>query len=222
RPKVQAARFASAVQARLGAGQEIVISPLIRIELLTVAQGPKHYSGVIFTSENAVAAARQAPGLPAYCVGDHTARAATARGFAALSAGGDSTDLVAMIRDRTPVGPLLHLRGEHSSGEVAETLRQSGIAVDELVVYRQMESDLNDTAKSLLARGAPVIVPLFSPRSAALFARKAHASIAPLVIIALSEAVANLVRGRFRGDVMVCGRPDASHMLDAIADASAD
>jgi len=194
-----------------------VISPLMRIEPLAVAPELSRYGGVIFTSGSAVPLAGNIPaGLPAYCVGARTARVAAAAGFVAVSAGGNAADLVRLILARAPEGPLLHLRGEHATSGVAAALTRAGVPTDELVVYHQLPKDLNDKARAVLAGPSPVILPLFSPRSAALFAEKGRDSAAPLRIIALSEAVAKRIRGRFPGEILVAARPDADHMLDLV------
>lgn len=172
---------------------------------------------MIFTSETGVEAAVAGGwSLPrtAYCVGDRTAQAAQAAGFAARSAGGDATALVALLTGERPPGRLLHLRGAEARGDVAATLTAAGIPTDEAVVYDQKEQPLTDAARALLCGDAPVIVPLFSPRSARLFVAAGDWR-APLWIAALSPTVADEIGGN-AARMAVAGHPDVAHLLDAI------
>ena len=192
--------------------QRIIISPLIKIEMLPLRRSMDAYSGLIFTSENGVRAlAKTWDGrdLPAYCVGDRTANAARAAGFKALSAGGAADDLVMMIEDAGVAGRLLHVRGEHSRGDIATRLKQK---VDEVVIYRQVAVPLTSESHSVLSGEQTVILPLFSPRTAQLFFKEAGQISAPLKIVVISKAVGNAVSG----ETVVAATPDAVSMVQAI------
>lgn len=194
----------------------VVISPLLAPAFLRPVL-PVGAQAVIFTSETGVAAAVAGGwALPraAYCVGDRTARAAQAAGFASRSAGGDAGDLVALLVQDRPPGRLLHLRGAEARGDVAATLTAAGIPAAEAVVYDQQPQPLTDEAHALLMGDDPVIVPLFSPRSARLFVAGGGWR-APLWIAALSPAVADEIGGR-AARLAVARHPDADHLLDAI------
>lgn len=84
----------------------------------------------------------------------------------------------------------MHLHGEHTRGDVAARLRAAGLAVEARMVYRQVELPLSDTAHALLQGEAPVILPLFSPRSARLLAGQIEPPRAPCRIVAISTATA--------------------------------
>ncbi|MFV2038572.1 MAG: uroporphyrinogen-III synthase, partial [Paracoccaceae bacterium] len=60
-----------------------------------------------------------------------------------------------------------------------------------ITVYDQVEQDLSAAAVQVLGGARPVILPLFSPRSASIVARAARAcgATAPLRLIGLSAAV---------------------------------
>jgi uroporphyrinogen-III synthase len=216
RPAEQGARFAEQLVHRFGTRVTILQSPLIapRLPGPVLPQGP--FRAVIFTSETAVAAARDLPGLPrvAFTVGDRTALAAHAAGFTARSAEGDADALVALLL-RTDPGPVLHLHGTDTRGDVVGRLRAAGLRAEGAVVYAQEPQPLTDAAQGWLDGDQPVIVPLFSPRSAALFC--AVRAKAPLWLAALSPAVddaATLPAARR----VIAARPDAPAMLDAVAD----
>jgi uroporphyrinogen-III synthase len=218
RPAAQGDRFADALRARFGSQVRVVASPLLVPQDLSPAL-PEDSAGVIFTSETGVAALgrlRPAKGLPAWCVGDRTAQAARRVGYEARSAAGDAAALVAMILAEAPPGPLLHARGADSRGAVAERLTAAGIPTTEAVVYVQRPAPLTAGARALLGGADPVIVPLFSPRSAALFAAEVAAipESAPLWVVALSPAVAAAVAPHPARQA-VAASPDAAAMLDA-------
>ena len=95
-----------------------------------------------------------------------------------------------------------------------------GLRASEAVLYDQSAQPLGDAALALMEGTAPVVVPLFSPRSAELvFAGCAPR--APLRIVAISQAVAERVPAEHSGHLYVADRPDEAAMLDAVARALA-
>jgi len=216
RPEAQSRAFAELVQDQAGSGVDIKISPLMRIDP-TMPEWMPEARVVIFTSVNAVAeytALSPAKGRLAYCVGDRTAEAARAVGFDARSAGGDARALVRLVRKDAPEGPILHPTGRHTRGDVASALRQSGLNAREVVVYDQLAQPLSDPAMELLISGRPVLVPLFSPRSAAIFTAQVTGS-DRMHIICMSEAVKAAMTGEFPV-VSVIEEPTGGHMLKAV------
>ena len=157
------------------------------------------------------------PGLPAWCVGDKTAQTAQSAGFDARSAAGDSEDLVAMILsgDR-PSAPLIHLHGEHTRGDVAARLTAAGVPCQSLALYAQVPSKPTEAARDALSGETPVILPLFSPRSAAIMAGFGGLT-APLHIIAMSDAVAKEARVLDPDTLVVADQPTAAAMVAATA-----
>lgn len=223
RPQAQSTRFAEEVAQALGPVFDVVISPLIDIEFHD-AQLPAGQAGVIFTSENAVAAYARlgtGAGMTAWCVGPRTAQAATAAGFRARSADGDAAALVALLQREKVTGPLLHVRGVHARGQVAEQLNSAGIETYELALYDQVPRPLTAGAQAALAGEAPVFLPVFSPRTAKILAEQAEDVAAPLRLFAFSTAVAEALRPLPRQALHVADRPDAAAMIAALADAIA-
>jgi uroporphyrinogen-III synthase len=220
RPLAQSQEFAAALADRFDDALHPVISPLMEVELLTPDLPPEDFVGVIFTSATGVEASVPFAGrLPtlAYCVGARTAKVARAAGFTAISADGNADALVDLIIARPPGGRLLHLRGEETRGEVAERLTTAGIGTVSMIVYRQRPLPLTGKALELLANTGVVIVPLFSPRSAALMSGLVPVDHrADVYVAAMSRAVADAVRFR-NGRLIVAARPDAAAMLDALA-----
>ncbi len=212
RPQEASERFEARLRAE-GIEGPVVISAILRIDPCAVAC-PEPMAGAIFTSKNGVAAV-EGRDLPAWCVGEATADAARAKGWQARAAGGDAESLLRRIMADAPEGPLVHFRGAHARGDVAARLDQAGIKTTDIVVYRQEAVPLTAEAEALLAREKAVILPLFSPRSAAQVA-KAGPFRAPLYIVAISEAVAEEARPLGAKRLIVTPEPHADFMVAGI------
>ncbi len=190
RPEVSSRNMITALAPSLGDRVTWCVSPLMDIELRPQLPDLSGIRTLIFTSRNAIdayVAAGGPRGLPCYTVGDATARIAHEAGLPAISAAGDADALVARILADHDHGRMLHLRGEHARGDVAARLRESGRAASEEVVYAQRPRPLTAEAQAVLAGDTPVILPLFSPRSAALLGGGPIA--APVYVVGMSKAI---------------------------------
>lgn len=222
RPEPAAQRFADQVRAELGCGVPVVLSPLMRIEPCGALPALEGIATLIFTSRNGVAAfISQSPrrDIACYTVGDATADMARAEGLCATSCDGDANHLVArMLADKVQ-GPCLHIRGAHGVGDIAARLTASGIHTTEAVLYRQVAQPLTAAAAELLQREAPVIIPLFSARTARLMSEGLEGR-APVFVVAISKAVAEAVAGAVAGlkyqGLVVSNAPDMAGMMVAI------
>lgn len=218
RPAPQSRAFAQDLAERLGRMPPVVISPVFGIVYRQDVPDPSGYAGVVLTSAHgaqALAGARNVGGLWAHCVGDRTAEVARGLGMNATSAGGNADDLVAQLAGRP--GPLLHLRGAESRGDVAARLTAGGTPTDEAVVYDQAPCPPTPEALALLQGAGPVVAPLFSPRSALLLARIAEGARAPLRLVAISSAAARSWGTAPSERLTVAERPDAEAMLACVA-----
>lgn len=199
----------------------MVIAPLMQTEFHQPALPPFPFRSVIFTSETGVAAALalgQALPKRAFCVGNRTADAARRAGFDAQSAAGEVNALARMIQASGVEGPLLHLRGQDSAGDLAETLTKGGLETVFLVVYTQKPANLIPEAAALFLQDQPVIVPIFSPRSARLLAEAVPVNHrAPLWIVAISAAAARAAADLFPARLVIADHPDGENMLHAVA-----
>lgn len=217
RPKAAAISFADAFAGTCIAPFTAIVSPLQEIVAVAPEIDLSSFETFVFTSREAVNRAQDlgvGAGSVAYCVGDSTSTAAQNAGFRAVSASGDAESLIALVARHMPAGRLIHLRGEHGRGDVAARLTALGVDCAEAVVYRQEARDLSVQALAALTSAEPIVAPLFSPRSAALFANAARHN-APLHIVAISRAVAEAL-GNLRVDSLtVAERPDLTAMLDA-------
>lgn len=219
RPRAASDRFVAALPAALRARLTVVHSPLLEIVRTTGAIDLADARGIVFTSANGVATAAGLTGrrdLPCFCVGEATTRAARAAGWTAHCAGENAEAMVAALIATPPEPPLMHLRGVHARGDVAARLTAAGTATRELAIYDQQMLSLTDAALALLNGPAPVIVPLFSPRTARQFADLAGGR-APLLIAALSRAVADPLESLDNAVLEVAKCPDSAAMVETVA-----
>lgn len=221
RPEAQGDRFAAMLRERFGDAIEVVASPLIAPVFHAPDLPEGDHAAVILTSETGVeAATRLAARQPlpklALCVGDRTAHAARAAGFQARSAAGDADALLAMILADPPKGRLLHLHGRETRGDLAARLTAAGLCVDAATVYAQEPRPLTPQARVLLDGDGPVVVPLFSPRTARLFAATGPHR-AALWVAALSPAVAQALGSLAVARMVVSPRPDAASLIGVMA-----
>jgi uroporphyrinogen-III synthase len=220
RPRAQAEGFAEKLTSRFGGRVHPVIAPLMAPEYLTPPAPEGPFAAAIFTSahgvEGAVRLGLQLP-VVAYCVGRSTAAAAKSAGLAARSADGNAEDLVAEIRKAAPKGRLLYIRGVDTSGDIAKILIENGFPTVSLQVYLQKSIPFGRESTLLLRQTAPIVLPLFSPRSARLF-REALPSDAraDLRLVAMSDAVAQAAADIPHSALVVARNPDAPGMIDGV------
>lgn len=219
RPEAQSRALAARLGARLGADVPILVSPVLRIVPLSF-ELPVNPRFVVLTSVHAAdAAARVAglSGLPAYCVGDRTAEAAQAAGFAAVSAGGAADDLLALMLRMEARGPALYVRGRHAASDLAESLVSAGIETHPVIAYDQLRRPLSAEAREALGGDAPVVLPVYSPRSSRLLAEECGRIPPTLDIVAISRNAAEPWLGT-EASLTIAAAPDGASMEDAIVD----
>jgi uroporphyrinogen-III synthase len=219
RPKAPGQRFATALRSAMNRPLRITFSPLLHPTFVPFRLPDIACAAVIFTSETAVLAAKDQTGLPslAYCVGDRTALVARRAGFTTRSAAGDADALVQLILQDHTVGPLLHLRGKDQRGDVADKLNAAGIQTLSIITYFQHAAPLSPAAWRVLTAPHPLIVPLFSPRTAQIFAEQvAGLAICPLFVATISTATAQNLGNIPLTAQQSAATPDAAAMIAAI------
>lgn len=219
RPLRQAERFVEECLRQTGPVFRPVISPLIGIEPIDTLPEVAPDEDLIFTSENAVNCAvslGNLKGRTAYCVGDRTAKAAREAGLSAISAGGAAADLLLLIQSNLEPARYVHLHGEHTRGDIAGNLNRSGVQAREAVLYRQVELTLTPEAIAALHGAAPVIVPLFSPRSAQIFFDQAQGASAQIHVIAISAAVAEQIDAKSGAKFLVSTLPQSDSIIKSL------
>ena len=216
RPEDRNASFAADVTSRWQGPLRVISSPLLKITFL--AATPPAADEMIFTSVNGVRAACHL-GLPTvgkvWCVGGRTAEEATEAGFAVETGPGDADGLVQHIIAANPTGRLAHIRGMHARGAVAESLNAAGLICQDVVAYDQLPNILSAEARAALKGEYPVIVPLFSPRTATILKEQGPYG-AAIYLFAMSAAVADAVTDVPVTSLMVAPAPDAASMVDTV------
>jgi uroporphyrinogen-III synthase len=175
RPQDEATQLAALLAER---GVDAIIEPMIEIVARDAAlPGMAGVQAILLTSANgarSLARASGARGLPVFAVGDATARAARAAGFATVeSAGGNVDDLARLVRTRLRPenGRLLHVAGSDVAGDLAGVLSGAGFAVERAVLYEARAAAALTPATAQLIEDEKIDVALFfSPRSATIFA----------------------------------------------------
>lgn len=219
RPRAASERFAAALRDAVGP-VDVAILPLMDIAPLDGLPDLGDVAALIFTSAAGVeifgdlTADRS---LPAWCVGDRTAEAARDIGLKATSAGGDAEALIALMTDARPEGRLLHLHGAHVSVDIAERLTEAGLRVEGRPIYDQLRVPPDDAMTAALAHPGPILVPLFSPRSARLFAEAARDAQGDITLVAISTAARDALPDAFAARTVTADAPDAPAMIRALA-----
>lgn len=215
RPAKQAAKF----RELLGEGVDVIESPVFKITNLWVPTDLDCYSALIFASQNAVNVAAKnysVRGHSAFVVGKKTAELVKSLGLNVIAAKTNADNLTKSIIAANPKGKLLFMRGRYSTGDIEKHLISSGIETDSAVIYEQEPVDLTPEAVAALRDERPIILPLFSPRSAQLLSRQTNEinATAPLIITAISEAVLDAWDGPDPAKVSVAQDPTAQAMAE--------
>ncbi|HUN45837.1 MAG TPA: uroporphyrinogen-III synthase [Stellaceae bacterium] len=230
RPQPAAAALAIRLAAR---GHEVTIEPLLAIRPepdapARLAEALAGAQAVLFTSANGVeafAAATSRRDLRAFAVGDATARAADAAGFAAVeSAGGNVDDLARLVTEqlRPENGPLVHGRGEDVAGDLAGVLGTAGFTVRPVALYRVEPATMLSPAVAAAIRARAIDAALFfSPRTASSFVRLAAADglqedCASMAAAALSRAVATALEPLRWRRLEIAEAPTEAALLAAV------
>lgn len=219
RPASASARFAAAFRAQFGADWPIVLSPLME----TVWQSPTvdldGVGGLIFSSENAVngyCRLQSVRNLRAWCVGARTAEAARLAGFDAVEGPGDAARLADMILRAGEGGKMLWPHGQQVAFDIADRLNCAGTETVSVTVYDQKALMPTDAARTLMAGSDPVLLPLFSPQSAALVQAAFADHRAPLWVAALSPSIAEACAPLGACRLSVAVHPDSESLLAAL------
>jgi uroporphyrinogen-III synthase len=144
RPDPDSERTAGALRAR---GHSVLLSPLLRMEIVPATWPDQNYAAVVLTSANAARAiqAHAQRGrltlLPMFAVGPHTAEAAHEAGFSDVQcANGNKEDLAKLLSTRFGLDdpPILYLAGEDRAGDLE--LVPSAAKVIAAIVYRMQKT----------------------------------------------------------------------------------
>ncbi|HEY3694908.1 uroporphyrinogen-III synthase [Phenylobacterium sp.] len=219
--RAQPGAGATAVRVR-ALGHEPFVAPLLSVA--PQGRGPIDLAGVgalAFTSANGVRAfAARSPerALCVFAVGEATAKAARATGFAeVLASDGDVADLAERIavRRRGLAGEVLHPGAAEPAGDLTGRLRGLGLAARSLAVYRSEPAAFGPEQAAAL--GGLDLALVHSPKAAAALAEVLAAFPAPrLRVLAISEAAIRPLAGTPLAGKVFAPRPSEAALLNLI------
>ncbi|MGX9355822.1 uroporphyrinogen-III synthase [Roseobacteraceae bacterium S113] len=219
RPQAASERFAAQVAGQV---DEIVISPILEIVKMPGARPVGTPGSVVFSSEHAVALYEGPRDIPAFAVGGRTARAAREAGFEVALEAPTAQALLDGFPSEVPE-PVWHVRGQHVAAPIVDVLRARGVTCAQWIVYDQAQQPLAADVMALLQGERHIVLPLFSPRSAALVSQELPKSVkAPLHLVAMSHAVMTAWRHPDPHSCRVAEAPNAQAMGSAVAAAYRD
>ena len=226
RPRADAAELERRLRRR---GIRTMVEPMLTIELLPEAGVDlSDVQGLLFTSSNGARSFAAFSGrrdIPAFAVGDATARTCREAGFETVhSAGGDVDDLARLVirTVRPGDGRLVHVSGSVSAGDLAGALGAAGFDVARVPFYRALPAGtLSDALDQALRRGHLDLVLFFSPRTAATFVSLVRAaglerSCRTIDALCLSPAVARRAAELSWRQVTVAAAPTQTALLEAL------
>ncbi len=217
RPERQSQEF----REMLGLRTNVLISPILSIAPVEHQINIEAYSLLIFSSQNAVLSMRKDikyNGLRAIAVGEKTAILARELGMQTETAGGTASELIKAVIRAEPKGKALFVRGRHTRGKISEQLNLAGIETDFVIVYDQISTPLNPEALALFRGSVPIVIPLFSPRSAELVSEqlKDNPGNAPIGLVAISANALEGWTGPDPDKVVVVDHPTGPEMAKEI------
>jgi uroporphyrinogen-III synthase len=228
RPEPDNQRTAAVLRAR---GHEVMLAPLLRIEAIANADlGAPPFAAILMTSANGARAIAAHPrhreliALPVLTVGDASADAARAAGFADVaSADGDGRDLVrtAAARFAGARQPLLYLSGEDRARDLAGELSALGLTVRTVVIYRAAKAGAFPSAvRAALEQQSIDGVVHFSRRSVESYVECSRAVGGPAltpVHFCLSARAAEPLKLAGVAQIRLAGHPDEANLLELVA-----
>lgn len=195
----------------------VVIAPILGIEHLRPPLPLQNFAGVILTSAAAVDGISHwslPAGFPAFCVGQRTQTAAQEAGLAVKLKRDTAKDLTDELIANPPLAPLVFARGRHVASDMADVLNSAGLETFESIVYDQISCELSQDVIDALLECTHVIVPVYSPRSAALLS--AQMPDVPITLIAISANAAEAWSGPKPTATVIADQPNGAAMLRAI------
>jgi len=217
-------------------GFDALLAPMLRFEPIAFHDDRDvKYGAVIVTSANALRAIetslQDSPllKLPLFAVGERTAQAARAAGFAnVISADSDASGLrdriLASVKAKAlkKTNPLLYLAGADLARDLPGELGERGFTVVTQTTYRMVPvAHLPEETRNAFAADKLEAVLHYSRRSARAFieaARAAGVEISALSLpqYCLSPGIATVLRDAGAAQVIVASSPDESALFGAL------
>lgn len=224
RPREQAEHTAAELHRR---GFPTLVDPLFEMHRVPFELPPaEEVQAVVLTSANAAhALTRALVDRPIYAVGSATARAAAARGAFDIRLGEGTWPSLAerLVHELEPsAGIVLHPSGREVASRFEEVLAPYGFDYRRVVVYEMVpREELGSRTRHALQRRAIGAVLLYSPRTAATFARLVRragleSALEGVLCVCLSEAVAEEIDELPGLEVVIAEERDEKALLAAL------
>ena len=213
-------------------GFEPVVLPLTEIKPLRIAETTwrKDHAAVVATSANAV---RHAPaallealsGLPAFAVGDETARAMEIAGLSVpLVADGDAISLAALIANKVQAGTAIaYLAGRVRRDTFEPMLHEAGLAVTAVETYDTVPIVPEPERLAALMTGAPIAAVLVysalaAEAIAALLAAEPRVAkaLADARFIGISQRVSDALPGSLANRARSATQPTEDALMELL------
>ena len=194
---------------------EILDNPIQRIDFLPSLSKVNKNSVLIFTSANGLRAAKKHNLINKKCfvVGANTKKIAVSFGYDVLGYSKDQENLLKLIKSKKPTESMVHIRGKHTVGNLCDALKRNQFSCLDIIGYNQEPLKIKKQNLQKIHSGRPVILPIFSSRSAELL--QSNLDLTGFNVIAISEAVAKIVTGVELGELVISKKPDLNSMQEA-------
>ena len=194
---------------------EILDNPIQRIDFLPSLSKVNKNSVLIFTSANGLRAAKKHNLINKKCfvVGANTKKIALSFGYDVLGFSKDQENLLKLIKSKKPTESMVHIRGKHTVGNLCDALKRNQFSCLDIIGYNQEPLKIKKQNLQKIHSGRPVILPIFSSRSAELL--QSNLDLTGFNVIAISEAVAKIVTGVELGELVISKKPDLNSMQEA-------
>ena len=194
---------------------EILDNPIQKIDFLPSLSKVNKNSVLIFTSANGLRAAKKHNLINKKCfvVGANTKKIAVSFGYDVLGFSKDQENLLKLIKSKKPTESLVHIRGKHTVGNLCDALKRNQFSCLDIIGYNQEPLKIKKQNLQKIHSGRPVILPIFSSRSAELL--QSNLDLTGFNVIAISEAVAKIITGVELGELVVSKKPDLNSMQEA-------
>ena len=194
---------------------EILDNPIQKIDFLPSLSKVNKNSVLIFTSANGLRAAKKHNLINKKCfvVGENTKKIAISFGYDVLGFSKDQENLLKLIKSKKPTESMVHIRGKHTVGNLCDALKRNQFSCLDIIGYNQEPLKIKKQNLQKIHSGRPVILPIFSSRSAELL--QSNLDLTGFNVIAISEAVAKIITGVELGELVISKKPDLSSMQEA-------
>ena len=194
---------------------EILDNPIQKIDFLPSLSKVNKNSVLIFTSVNGLRAAKKHNLINKKCfvVGANTKKIAVSFGYDVLGFSKDQENLLKLIKSKKPTESMVHIRGKHTVGNLCDALKRNQFSCLDIIGYNQEPLKIKKQNLQKIHSGRPVILPIFSSRSAELLQSKLD--LTGFNVIAISEAVAKIITGVELRELVISKKPDLKSMQEA-------